>query len=271
MSYSRRPERPSTRTGRATVPPITSVASTPCEGRRRQGVGSTVPPWPLEQLTAVRRAGATSSDVLRSRDRHGARALTSLNEAWFAGPTCRRRRRLTGGSFRSVAARPTRSLRQWRLRPKTSTAPLPRLRPVLGASLLVTRTDVVNALRPRRWARARHSRAEPARSCSAEAIDARVAASNRFDWFSSGTEALIERGATRARSHRSAKIVKFDGCYHGHSDALWWRVERRRSMGLPGSAGVTRVPSATHRRPLQRSADVDHHVAAVLVEPVART
>ena len=36
------------------------------------------------------------------------------------------------------------------------------------------------------------------------------------------------------------KIVKFDGCYHGHSDALFVAGGSGvAQMGLPGSAGVT--------------------------------
>jgi len=42
-----------------------------------------------------------------------------------------------------------------------------------------------------------------------------------------------------ARFHGRDKIIKFDGCYHGHVDALLVRSGRRRlTHGRPDSAGV---------------------------------
>jgi glutamate-1-semialdehyde 2,1-aminomutase len=95
---------------------------------------------------------------------------------------------------------------------------------------------------------------------------------------SSGTEAAmsavrVARGATGRTG-----VVKFDGCYHGHSDALLAKAGSGVStFGLPGSAGVT--PGATSDTvvlpyndvPAVESvfAEAGDSIACVIVEPVA--
>jgi glutamate-1-semialdehyde 2,1-aminomutase len=96
---------------------------------------------------------------------------------------------------------------------------------------------------------------------------------------SSGTEAAMSairlaRGATG----RDA-IVKFEGCYHGHSDALLAKGAGSgvATFGIPGSPGVTSGASAdTLMLPYndpEASAELFRdrgtEVAAVIVEPVA--
>lgn len=74
----------------------------------------------------------------------------------------------------------------------------------------------------------------------AEAIRRRVPAAELVRFVSTGTEATmtairLARGATGRD-----KIVKFAGCYHGHSDALLAAAGSGvATQGLPGSAGVT--------------------------------
>jgi glutamate-1-semialdehyde 2,1-aminomutase len=94
----------------------------------------------------------------------------------------------------------------------------------------------------------------------------------------SGTEAVMSalrlaRGFTGRK-----KILKFEGCYHGHSDALLVKAgSGLLTLGTPDSAGVTEESAAgTVTAPyndLNYVADVfkkiGSELAAVIVEPVA--
>jgi glutamate-1-semialdehyde 2,1-aminomutase len=95
-----------------------------------------------------------------------------------------------------------------------------------------------------------------------------------MDWTrltSSGTEAAmaairLARGATGR-----TKIIKFAGCYHGHSDSLLAAGGSGvANQGLADSAGVTPGAVAdTVVAPYNQIPTVDYDVAAVVVEPVA--
>ncbi len=105
----------------------------------------------------------------------------------------------------------------------------------------------------------------------AEAVTARVPGCEQVRFVSSGTEAAMSavrlaRGATGR--HR---VVKFDGCYHGHSDPLLaGGGSGVATLGLPGSAGVPPGAVAdTVVVPYNRVPDLDGTVACVIVEPVA--
>ena len=79
----------------------------------------------------------------------------------------------------------------------------------------------------------------------AEAIRARVPLAEKVRLVSTGTEACM----TAVRLARGATgrdlIVKFAGCYHGHSDALLAAAGSGvATAGLPGSAGVTAAAAA---------------------------
>jgi glutamate-1-semialdehyde 2,1-aminomutase len=87
------------------------------------------------------------------------------------------------------------------------------------------------------------------------------------------TAVRVARGATGRD-----KIVKFGGCYHGHLDSLLVEAGSGvATLGLPGSAGVTRGTVAdTLVVPYNDLAALDavlaehgSDVAAILVEPVA--
>jgi glutamate-1-semialdehyde 2,1-aminomutase len=105
----------------------------------------------------------------------------------------------------------------------------------------------------------------------AEAICRRVPGCEQVRLVSSGTEATMSalrlaRGATGR-----PRVVKFDGCYHGHADALLAGAGSGvATLGLPGSAGVTRQAVAeTLVVPYNQLPTLDDEVAAVIVEPVA--
>ncbi len=105
----------------------------------------------------------------------------------------------------------------------------------------------------------------------AELIVERVPGLDQVRFVSSGTEAAMSAVRLARGATGRSTIVKFDGCYHGHSDALLVAGGSGvAQLGLPGSAGVT-VGAVSDTR-VARYNDVptlDDSVAAVIVEPVA--
>jgi glutamate-1-semialdehyde 2,1-aminomutase len=105
----------------------------------------------------------------------------------------------------------------------------------------------------------------------AELMTARVAGLEQVRLVSSGTEAVMSAVRLARGATGRDKILKFDGCYHGHSDALLVAGGSGvAQMGLPGSAGVTAgAVGDTIVAPYNVVPTLDDSVAAVLVEPVA--
>ena len=74
----------------------------------------------------------------------------------------------------------------------------------------------------------------------AEAICERVPGCEQVRLVSSGTEAAMSAVRLARGATGRDRIVKFDGCYHGHSDGLLAGGGSGVAMlGLPGSAGVS--------------------------------
>ncbi|MBR1660315.1 MAG: glutamate-1-semialdehyde 2,1-aminomutase [Oscillospiraceae bacterium] len=111
----------------------------------------------------------------------------------------------------------------------------------------------------------------------AELLCAAVPNLDMVRMVNSGTEAVMSAiRAARGFTGRD-KIVKFSGCYHGHSDALLVKAgSGLMTQGIPGSAGVpegcTRdTLSAEYNNLESVSALFDANpgaIAAVIVEPV---
>ncbi|MHB1712349.1 MAG: glutamate-1-semialdehyde 2,1-aminomutase [Acidimicrobiales bacterium] len=105
----------------------------------------------------------------------------------------------------------------------------------------------------------------------AEAICERVDGCEQVRMVSSGTEAAMSAiRVARGYTDRS-RIVKFAGCYHGHSDGLLaGGGSGVATLGLPDSAGVPRGAVAeTIVVPYNVVPELDERVACVIVEPVA--
>ena len=95
---------------------------------------------------------------------------------------------------------------------------------------------------------------------------------------SSGTEATMSAVRLARGFTGRSKIVKFEGCYHGHADALLVKAgSGALTFGQPSSAGVpaetamhTVVLEYNNEAALTRAFDSEGgEIAAVIVEPVA--
>jgi len=95
---------------------------------------------------------------------------------------------------------------------------------------------------------------------------------------SSGTEATMSAIRLARGFTGRDKIVKFEGCYHGHSDSLLVKAgSGALTLGVPTSPGVP-ADLAKHTLTLEYNnadqvrdlfADLGEQIAAIIVEPVA--
>jgi glutamate-1-semialdehyde 2,1-aminomutase len=104
----------------------------------------------------------------------------------------------------------------------------------------------------------------------AEEINRRVPAGERVRFVSSGTEAVMTAVRLARAATKRDVIVKFAGCYHGHSDSLLVQAGSGViTLGLPNSPGVTVVlPYNDQAAIAELFAKRGHEVAAVLTEAV---
>jgi glutamate-1-semialdehyde 2,1-aminomutase len=117
-----------------------------------------------------------------------------------------------------------------------------------------------------------------AESDLAEAVRRVLPSVQKLRMVSSGTEATMSAlRLARAVTGRS-RILKFDGCYHGHSDGLLVGAGSGvATLGIPGSPGVPRAMTdltiVAPYNDLDATRDAFEHwgedIAAVIVEPVA--
>jgi glutamate-1-semialdehyde 2,1-aminomutase len=99
----------------------------------------------------------------------------------------------------------------------------------------------------------------------------------KIRFVSSGTEATMSAIRLARAATQRKMIVKFEGCYHGHSDALLVKAGSGvATLGIPGSAGVPEEFVAfTLALPYNNVSAVDAalskfegQIACVIVEPV---
>jgi glutamate-1-semialdehyde 2,1-aminomutase len=100
----------------------------------------------------------------------------------------------------------------------------------------------------------------------------------RVRFVSSGTEATMSAARVARAATRRDKIIKFEGCYHGHGDSFLVKAgSGAMTLGVPTSPGVaagaaqdTLVARYNDLDSVERLLDQNHgQVAAVFVEPIA--
>jgi glutamate-1-semialdehyde 2,1-aminomutase len=100
----------------------------------------------------------------------------------------------------------------------------------------------------------------------------------RVRFVSSGTEAAMSAVRVARAATGREKIVKFEGCYHGHADAFLVKAgSGALTLGTPTSPGVTRgaatdtlVASYNDLDSVRRVFDeYPQQIAALVVEPIA--
>ncbi len=112
----------------------------------------------------------------------------------------------------------------------------------------------------------------------AELIRSKLPSVEMLRFVNSGTEAVMSAIRLARAATGKTKVIKFEGCYHGHVDSLLVQAGSGvATLGLPDSPGVTSGTTAdTLTAPyndldaVARLLDVHRHeVAAIIVEPVA--
>jgi glutamate-1-semialdehyde 2,1-aminomutase len=111
-----------------------------------------------------------------------------------------------------------------------------------------------------------------------ERVRTLVPSMERVRFVSSGTEATMSACRLARAFTRREKIVKFEGCYHGHADAFLVKAgSGATTLGVPTSPGVTRTVAGDTL--LARYNDLPsvaaafeaqgRDIAAIIVEPIA--
>src|SRR5499427_5145025 len=117
----------------------------------------------------------------------------------------------------------------------------------------------------------------PAEADLAEVVISAFPQMQKVRFVSSGTEATMS-AIRLARAYTKRKyIVKFEGCYHGHADALLVKAGSGvATLGIPGSAGVPEeFTQFTLALPFNDTDALEeafkkfrHQISCVIVEPV---
>jgi glutamate-1-semialdehyde 2,1-aminomutase len=111
-----------------------------------------------------------------------------------------------------------------------------------------------------------------------ERVRALMPSIERVRFVSSGTEATMSAVRVARAAIGRDKILKFEGCYHGHADAFLVKAgSGALTLGTPTSPGVTKAASAdtlvatyNDLASVRRAFDANRgQIAAVIVEPIA--
>src|SRR4051794_33686452 len=111
-----------------------------------------------------------------------------------------------------------------------------------------------------------------------ERVRAMMPALERVRFVSSGTEAAMSAIRVARAATRRDKIIKFEGCYHGHADPFLVQAgSGALTLGVPTSPGVTAAAAADTLLASYNDLESVHRVfdanrgavAALIVEPIA--
>jgi glutamate-1-semialdehyde 2,1-aminomutase len=111
----------------------------------------------------------------------------------------------------------------------------------------------------------------------AEQVIAAFPSIEKIRFVSSGTEATMSAIRLARAFTRRKYIIKFEGCYHGHADALLVKAGSGvATLGIPGSAGVLEeqaqftlaLPFNNQRAVEETFAKFKDQIACLIVEPV---
>lgn len=112
----------------------------------------------------------------------------------------------------------------------------------------------------------------------AELVVNAVPSIEKVRFVSSGTEAVMSAIRLARGYTKREKIVKFEGCYHGHSDSLLAKAGSGvMTLGLPGTPGVTEgtakdtivLPYNNLEAVKEAFEKEGENIACVIVEPIA--
>lgn len=100
---------------------------------------------------------------------------------------------------------------------------------------------------------------------------------DKVRFVNSGTEAVLSAIRLARAFTNNDKIIKFSGCYHGHTDALLVAAgSGLATLSLPGSKGVpedavknTLIAEYNNIESVKKHIDKHKDIAAVIIEPVA--
>lgn len=100
---------------------------------------------------------------------------------------------------------------------------------------------------------------------------------DKVRFVNSGTEAVLSAIRLARAFTNKNKIIKFSGCYHGHSDALLVAAgSGLATLSLPGSKGVpdeavknTLIAEYNNIESVKNHLNKNKDVAAVIIEPIA--